>query len=69
MSYQKQRKNLLKIIIEKVLKENFFNESVDSNKLYLLHEPVRQEYQTPKDVGGLDHPGVMKIWEVGQETV
>ena len=59
----KYRKKLLQLILSQIKSGEFDNVSIDPNKLYMLHSPVRKEYQAPRDISGYNW-GEMSVWEM-----
>ena len=57
------RKNLLKHLVNQVSNGAYENVEIDPNKLYLLHNSVRREYQSPLDISGYNW-GHMNISEM-----
>ena len=45
-----QRREILRDLIKQIEEGKFRNIQIDPNKLYMLHSPVRQEYQRPLDI-------------------
>lgn len=57
------RKEELKKLVQMILDGEFYHKSIDPNKLYLLHEPVRREYKAPRDISGYNW-GAARTWEM-----
>ncbi len=57
------RKNLLKNLITKIYNDDYSNVEIDPNKLYLLHNSVRREYQSPLDISGYNW-GQTNVWDM-----
>lgn len=60
---QTLRLKLLKELVEQIESGSFVHKSVDPDKLYQLHAPVRREYQSPNDISGYNW-GHMSVWEM-----
>ena len=58
------RQKLLKRIVDSVLSGEFSSRDVDLNKLFSVHGPARQEYQSPVDRGGYNY-GYETVGEMG----
>ena len=52
---KKYRVELLKQIIEQIRGGEYRDFVIDPNKLYVLHNSVRHEYQHPYEVGGFNY--------------
>ena len=44
------RRSILLDLVKEIESGKFFNITIDPHKLYMLHSPVRQEYQRPLDI-------------------
>jgi len=44
------RRSVLLDLVKQIESGQFLNITIDPHRLYLLHSPVRQEYQQPTDI-------------------
>ena len=61
---QKCRRRILMDLIKEIEGGEFSHRQIDSNKLYQMHNSVRHEYQSPKDVSGHNRGGQTMIWDM-----
>jgi len=59
----KSRQEILEDLVKEIKSGEFRQTSTDPNKMYELHNSVRHEYQSPKDVGG-HNANVKRIFEM-----
>lgn len=57
------RKKVLKNLVDKISGGQYEHIAIDPNRLYMLHNSVREEYQRPLDISGYNW-GHMSVWEM-----
>ena len=61
--YREFRREILSDLVNQIKGGEFHHIQIDQNKLYQLHNSVRHEYQSPKDISGYNS-GHMSVWEM-----
>ena len=61
---QQCRRRILSDLVKEIESGEFVHNQIDPDKLYQMHNSVRHEYQSPKDVSGHNRGGQTMIWEM-----
>lgn len=61
---QQARRRILRDLVKEIESGQFSHRQVDPDKLYQMHNSVRHEYLSPKDISGRHRAGHTMIWEM-----
>ncbi|KKN60998.1 hypothetical protein LCGC14_0526230 [marine sediment metagenome] len=61
---QQHRRRILMDLVKEIESGKFTHQQIDPDKLYQMHNSVRHEYQSPKDISGHNPGGQTMIWEM-----